>query len=129
VAQLELRYKGLYNGSLDGVVGPETRRPHNDGLHRTVTLDPQTMFALTDSPALAKDPIRHPIPKAPNQWRLYPERAIFAQARKRGVLGDLECDPNRGVQQHSRRAYARAYRIAMSDADVSLDFALRPSHS
>jgi hypothetical protein len=59
VAHLELRYKGLYNGSLDGVIGPETMRAlgrfeENDGLHRTITLDPQTMYALTDSPGIGE---------------------------------------------------------------------------
>ena len=50
-AQLELRNMGLYNGSLDGVVGPETKRgleqfQKNNGLDRTATLDGQTMVAL-----------------------------------------------------------------------------------
>jgi peptidoglycan hydrolase-like protein with peptidoglycan-binding domain len=43
-AQLELRNMGLYNGSLDGVVGPETKRAleqfqENNGLDRTARLD------------------------------------------------------------------------------------------
>ena len=42
---------GLYNGSLDGVVGPETKRgleqfQKDNGLDRTATLDGQTMVAL-----------------------------------------------------------------------------------
>jgi peptidoglycan hydrolase-like protein with peptidoglycan-binding domain len=50
-AQLELRNMGLYNGSLDGVVGPETKRAleqfqKNNGLDRTARLDQQTMVAL-----------------------------------------------------------------------------------
>ena len=50
-AQLELRNMGLYNGSLDGVVGPETKRAleqfqKNNGLDRTATLDGLTMVAL-----------------------------------------------------------------------------------
>jgi peptidoglycan hydrolase-like protein with peptidoglycan-binding domain len=50
-AQLELRNMGLYNGSLDGVVGPETKRgleqfQKSNGLDRTTTLDGQTMVAL-----------------------------------------------------------------------------------
>jgi peptidoglycan hydrolase-like protein with peptidoglycan-binding domain len=50
-AQLELRNMGLYNGSLDGVVGPETKRgleqfQKDNGLYRTATLDGQTMVAL-----------------------------------------------------------------------------------
>jgi peptidoglycan hydrolase-like protein with peptidoglycan-binding domain len=50
-AQLELRNMGLYNGSLDGVVGPETKRgleqfQKDNGLDRTATLDGQTMVAL-----------------------------------------------------------------------------------
>lgn len=51
-AQLELRNMGLYAGSLDGVVGAETKRALQqfqiqNGLDRTATLDPQTMEALT----------------------------------------------------------------------------------
>jgi hypothetical protein len=50
-AQLELRNMGLYNGSFDGVVGPETKRAleqfqKNNGLDRTARLDGQTMVAL-----------------------------------------------------------------------------------
>ena len=50
-AQLELRNMGLYNGSLDGVVGPETKRAleqfqKNNGLDRTARLDGLTMVAL-----------------------------------------------------------------------------------
>jgi len=50
-AQLELRNMGLYKGSLDGVVGPESKRgleqfQKNNGLDRTARLDGQTMVAL-----------------------------------------------------------------------------------
>src|SRR5580700_9279097 len=50
-AQLELRNMGLYNGSLDGVLGPETKRAldqfqKDNGLDRTATLDGLTMVAL-----------------------------------------------------------------------------------
>jgi peptidoglycan hydrolase-like protein with peptidoglycan-binding domain len=50
-AQLELRNMGLYNGSLDGVLGPGTKRAldlfqKDKGLDRTATLDQQTMVAL-----------------------------------------------------------------------------------
>jgi peptidoglycan hydrolase-like protein with peptidoglycan-binding domain len=50
-AQLELRDMGLYNGSLDGVSGPKTKRgldqfQKDNGLDRTATLDQQTMVAL-----------------------------------------------------------------------------------
>jgi Putative peptidoglycan binding domain len=49
--QAELHYVGLYNGSLDGVIGPETKRAlaefqKNAGLERTATLDQQTADAL-----------------------------------------------------------------------------------
>jgi peptidoglycan hydrolase-like protein with peptidoglycan-binding domain len=60
-AQAELRYRGLYQGSLDGVVGPETQRALSqfqkiNGLGRTATLDAQTWGALTGSgiPAIAE---------------------------------------------------------------------------
>ena len=60
-AQVELRYRGLYQGSLDGVVGPETRRALShfqkiNGLGRTASLDAQTWEALTGSgiPAIAE---------------------------------------------------------------------------
>jgi peptidoglycan hydrolase-like protein with peptidoglycan-binding domain len=50
-AQVELHNVGLYNGSLDGVVGPETKRAllgfqKSNGLERTATLDQQTADAL-----------------------------------------------------------------------------------
>jgi len=58
-AQLELRNMGLYNGSLDGVIGPETRRglvqfQKDNGLHQTATLDPQTMNALVGNPGIGQ---------------------------------------------------------------------------
>jgi peptidoglycan hydrolase-like protein with peptidoglycan-binding domain len=50
-AQVELHTIGLYNGSLDGVAGPETKRAllefqENSGLERTATLDQPTADAL-----------------------------------------------------------------------------------
>src|SRR4051812_9515547 len=50
-AQVELHDLGLYNGSLDGGVGPETERAllhfqKSNGLERTGTLDQQTTDAL-----------------------------------------------------------------------------------
>jgi peptidoglycan hydrolase-like protein with peptidoglycan-binding domain len=60
-AQVELRYRGLYQGSLDGVVGPDTKRALSqfqkiNGLGRTASLDAQTWEALTGSsiPAIAE---------------------------------------------------------------------------
>jgi peptidoglycan hydrolase-like protein with peptidoglycan-binding domain len=51
-AQLKLRMIGFYDGSLDGVVGPETKRAilgfqKSNSLERTGTLDQQTADALT----------------------------------------------------------------------------------
>src|SRR5215471_2545171 len=50
-AQVELRNLSLYNDSLDGVIGPETKRalaefPKANGLKQTATLDQQTADAL-----------------------------------------------------------------------------------
>jgi peptidoglycan hydrolase-like protein with peptidoglycan-binding domain len=50
-AQVELRFMGLYKGSLDGIAGPETKQAieqfqRNNGLERTATLDPKTLDAL-----------------------------------------------------------------------------------
>ena len=50
-AQVELHTIGLYNGSLDGVAGPETKRAilefqENNGLARTAALDQQTADVL-----------------------------------------------------------------------------------
>jgi peptidoglycan hydrolase-like protein with peptidoglycan-binding domain len=58
-AQLELRNKGFYHGSLDGVVGPETKRAidqfqRNNGLSRTAVLDAQTFDALTGYPGIGQ---------------------------------------------------------------------------
>jgi hypothetical protein len=46
-AEVELHNLGLYNGSLDGTAGPETRRVRN-GPERTATLD-QRIAALIGS--------------------------------------------------------------------------------
>ena len=51
-AQLELRNIGLYKGSLDGILGPETKRAvaqfqRNNGLNPTATVDDETMEVLT----------------------------------------------------------------------------------
>jgi peptidoglycan hydrolase-like protein with peptidoglycan-binding domain len=56
-AQLELRNRGLYLGSFDGILGPGTRRAVSqfqaiNGLGRTATLDTQTWDALTAYPAI-----------------------------------------------------------------------------
>jgi peptidoglycan hydrolase-like protein with peptidoglycan-binding domain len=60
-AQVELRDRGFYRGSLDGVLGPETRQALSqfqqvDGLGRTASLDPKTWQALTGNaiPAIAE---------------------------------------------------------------------------
>jgi len=58
-AQLELRNMGLYNGSLDGIIGPETRRglvqfQKDNGLHQTAALDPQTMNALVGNSGIGQ---------------------------------------------------------------------------
>ena len=50
-AQVELHYRGLYNGSLDGVIGPETKQAllgfqESNDLERTARLDQQTADAL-----------------------------------------------------------------------------------
>ena len=50
-AQVKLRMVGLYNGSLDGVAGPETKQAllkfqKSNGLDRTATLDQATADAL-----------------------------------------------------------------------------------
>jgi peptidoglycan hydrolase-like protein with peptidoglycan-binding domain len=51
-AQLELRNIGLYKGSLDGILGPETKQAveqfqRNNGLNSTATVDDETMEVLT----------------------------------------------------------------------------------
>jgi peptidoglycan hydrolase-like protein with peptidoglycan-binding domain len=51
-AQLELRNRGLYKGSLDGVLGPETKQAlrrfqRNNGLSQTAAVDRQSWEVLT----------------------------------------------------------------------------------
>ena len=58
-AQLELRYRGLYKGSLDGVLGPETRQAlaqfqKNNGLDQTASLDAQTWEMLIGNPDIGQ---------------------------------------------------------------------------
>jgi peptidoglycan hydrolase-like protein with peptidoglycan-binding domain len=50
-AQVELHMRGLYNGSLDGVIGPETKQAllgfqKSNGFERTATPDQQTAGTL-----------------------------------------------------------------------------------
>jgi peptidoglycan hydrolase-like protein with peptidoglycan-binding domain len=54
-AQQQLRDQGLYHGSIDGIVGRETKQAieqfqKNNGLNQTATLDQQTMDKLLGSP-------------------------------------------------------------------------------
>src|ERR1700730_18243103 len=63
-AQLELRNMGLYNGSLDGVVGPETKRgleqfQKNNGLNRTARLDGENLVALFGNICISQDSRAH----------------------------------------------------------------------
>ena len=58
-SQVALRYQGLYKGSIDGILGPETRRAlgqfqKDNGLERTGALDAQTWQALTADPGIAQ---------------------------------------------------------------------------
>jgi len=58
-AQVELRDKGLYKGSLDGILGPETKRAlgqfqKNNGLGRPASLDAQTWEALAGDPGIGQ---------------------------------------------------------------------------
>ena len=55
-AQVELRNRGLYKGSLDGILGPDTKRAlilfqSKNGLGQTAALDEQTWEELTSSVA------------------------------------------------------------------------------
>ena len=61
-AQQALQDHGYYQGPLDGVMSPKTRRAvwkfqSDQGLQRTARLDPPTMAAL----GLAKAPVENPI--------------------------------------------------------------------
>jgi peptidoglycan hydrolase-like protein with peptidoglycan-binding domain len=56
-AQVELRDRRLYRGSLDGILGPATKRAitqfqKNSGLDQTASLDAQTWDALTGNPGI-----------------------------------------------------------------------------
>jgi peptidoglycan hydrolase-like protein with peptidoglycan-binding domain len=60
-AQVKLRFRGLYQGSLDGILGPETKRALSrfqkiEGLDRTASLDAQTWEALTGNSAVGEGP-------------------------------------------------------------------------
>jgi peptidoglycan hydrolase-like protein with peptidoglycan-binding domain len=67
-AQVELRDKGLYKGSLDGILGAETKRAlgqfqKNNGLGRTASLDAQTWEALTADPGIGQGSSMPPAPE------------------------------------------------------------------
>ena len=58
-AQVELHTIGLYNGSLDGIIGPETKRAflefqRSNGLERTATLDQNTADTLIGAPGVGQ---------------------------------------------------------------------------
>jgi len=58
-AQVELHMMGFYNGSLDGVAGPETRQAllgfqKSNGLKGTATLDQQTADSLFGNTGVAE---------------------------------------------------------------------------
>ena len=68
-AQVELRDKRLYKGSLDGILGPETKRAlgqfqKNNGMGRTASLDAHTWEALTGDPGIGQGPS---MPAAPER--------------------------------------------------------------
>ena len=68
-AQLELRHSGLYNGSLDGVIGPQTKQAlvrfqKENGLEQTATLDALTMVAMFGNIGTSEGsgmPVRAPV--------------------------------------------------------------------
>ena len=58
-AQVELRDRGLYKGSLDGVMGPQTEQAlaqfqAKNGLNRTSSLDARTWDALTGEASIGQ---------------------------------------------------------------------------
>ena len=58
-AQQQLRDHGLYHGTIDGIVGPETKHAiqqfqKNNGLNQTATLDRQTTDKLLGSPNMGQ---------------------------------------------------------------------------
>ena len=58
-AQAELRYRGFYKGSLDGVLGPATKRAlarfqTDNGLGQTASLDARTWEALIGTPDIGQ---------------------------------------------------------------------------
>jgi peptidoglycan hydrolase-like protein with peptidoglycan-binding domain len=67
-AQVELRDRGLYKGSLDGILGPETKRAlgqfqKNNGLGSTASLDAQTWEALTADSGIGEGSSMPPAPE------------------------------------------------------------------
>jgi peptidoglycan hydrolase-like protein with peptidoglycan-binding domain len=57
---VELRVRGLYQGSLDGILAPETRRALSQfqqikGLGSTASLDAQTWQAPTGKPPIVEE--------------------------------------------------------------------------
>jgi peptidoglycan hydrolase-like protein with peptidoglycan-binding domain len=82
-AQEQLRDQGLYHGSIDGILGPETKQSlqqfqQKNGLQVTATLDQQTMDKLLGNPPVGQGssmppnmgqptgPAVNPHPAAPN---------------------------------------------------------------
>jgi peptidoglycan hydrolase-like protein with peptidoglycan-binding domain len=70
-AQVELHMRGLYNGSLDGVAGPETNRAilrfqQNNGLDRTARLDQETADVLIGDTGIGEGSSMPPTRAEPN---------------------------------------------------------------
>jgi hypothetical protein len=98
-AQVELRDKRLYKGSLDGILGPETKRAlgqfqKNNGLGRTASLDAQTWGALTGDPGIGQGSSIWPLLSAPEEaiWadkapqKNHPHGALRSAARRNKTL-------------------------------------------
>jgi peptidoglycan hydrolase-like protein with peptidoglycan-binding domain len=73
-AQLELRHLGLYNGSLDGVIGPQTKRAltqfqKDNRLEQTGTLDQLTMDTMFGNLGIGQGSSTPPTPEqGASQW-------------------------------------------------------------
>jgi peptidoglycan hydrolase-like protein with peptidoglycan-binding domain len=81
-AQQQLRNQGLYNGAIDGIIGPETRQAlhqfqQQNGLNQTARLDQPTMdklfgnagagqgSTLPQTPGSTSTPMTNPPPASP----------------------------------------------------------------
>jgi len=107
-AQVELRDRGFYKGSLDGILGPEMKRAlgqfqKNNGLGRTASLDEQTWEELTADPGIGQGSSMPPAPERTGGSDLGRKSAKTHQSPLRSAARLNRTPPNWGTWPNAVR--------------------------